>query len=270
MNFIPDFKPPGSHTSKDLWFVFEKGKLLTKTTAGRHDIPDGADLASIGVRPLHEQYFGVLQGRSCYAGTYPGGSDLPDGFCLRDLRALLGHLEEDLIWVAGRANHLLHWHRIHRFCGRCGSPTQSKADERALVCRQCGLVNYPRLSPAVIVAVTRNDRILLARNKGFRIPFYSVLAGFVEPGETLEACAVREIKEEVGISVKDIRYFGSQPWPFPDSLMIGFTAVHAGGEIRVDNVELVDAAWFSRDDLPEIPPPISIARHLIDAFVQGH
>jgi NAD+ diphosphatase len=176
-------------------------------------------------------------------------------------------LEEDLIWIAGRANQLVNWSQTHRHCGRCGQPTEDKTDERAKTCPQCGLVNYPRLSPAIIVAVLKNDRILLGRNKRFKLPFYSVLAGFVEPGETLEECVRREIREEVNISVKNIRYFGSQPWPFPDSLMIAFVADYAGGEIRTDGLEIIDAAWFTKDNLPQIPPKISIARQLIDWFV---
>jgi NAD+ diphosphatase len=249
--------------------VFKEGKLLTRMEHGRHRIPDGTDLVDGGLEPANEQYLGALNNRCCYGATLYRENGCPDHFRFTDLRALIGLLTEDLIWVAGRASHLLYWHRLHRYCGRCGHPTEEKTDERALVCAKCGLVNYPRLSPAVIMAVTRGDRILLARNKRFRHNFYSVLAGFVEPGENLEACVEREIREEVGIGVRDIRYFGSQPWPFPDSLMIGFTAVYADGEITVDNVEIVHADWFTRDDLPRLPPSISIARQLIDAFANN-
>jgi NAD+ diphosphatase len=141
-------------------------------------------------------------------------------------------------------------------------------DERAKICPKCGLVAYPRLSPAVIVAVLRDNCILLAHSHRFPAKFYSVLAGFVEPGETLEECVEREVYEEVGIRVRAIRYFGSQPWPFPDSLMIAFTANYAGGEIRIDHSEIADANWFSANDLPHIPPKISIARQLIDWFLE--
>ena len=131
------------------------------------------------------------------------------------LRTLFGTIREELVWVAGRANQLVDWDQSHRFCGRCGNPNRDKSDERAKICPDCGLINYPRLSPAVITAVLKDDRILLARNKNFKGSMFSVLAGFVEPGETLEDCVKREIQEEVGIGVKNIRYFGSQPWPFP-------------------------------------------------------
>jgi NAD+ diphosphatase len=169
--------------------------------------------------------------------------------------------------VAGRAVQIVAWDLTHRFCSRCATPTPPLAGERAKKCPACGLVSYPRLTPAVIVAVQRGNTILLARNAAFTAAFYSVLAGFVEPGETLEGTVRREIREEVGIEVRDIRYFGSQPWPFPHSLMIGFTANWAAGELRIDERELADAGWFAADALPTIPPKLSIARRLIDAFV---
>ncbi len=134
--------------------------------------------------------------------------------------------------------------------------------------RQCNLTNYPRVSPAIIVAIIRDNQILLARNRRFKGGFFSVLAGFAEPGESLEECVAREVNEEVGIAVKNIRYFGSQPWPFPNSLMVGFIADYAGGRINVDKTEIIEAAWFSAQNLPPIPPKISIARQLIDWFVE--
>ena len=137
-------------------------------------------------------------------------------------RLFFGELDEELVWIAGQANQLVDWNRSHQFCGKCGRQTEDGHDERAKVCPRCRLINYPRVSPAIIVAVVKNDQILLANNMRFKSRYYSVLAGFVEPGETLEECVAREIKEEVGISVKNIRYFASQPWPFPNSLMVGF------------------------------------------------
>jgi NAD+ diphosphatase len=139
--------------------------------------------------------------------------------------------------------------------------------ERAKKCPLCGLVNYPRIAPAVIVLVTRGDEVLLARANNFPAAFYSTLAGFVEPGETLEEAVRREVGEEVGITLDNIKYFGSQPWPYPHSLMIGFTADYAGGDIQVDGRELSDAAWFTRDNMPQIPPKLSIARSLIESYL---
>jgi NAD+ diphosphatase len=189
---------------------------------------------------------------------------------LNTLRRFFGTLDETLIWTAGRANQLIHWSREHRFCGKCGHETEDSRGERAKICPICGLINYPRVSPAIIIAVIKDNQILLARNKRFKNKFFSVLAGFVEPGETLEECAQREIFEEVNLRVKNIRYFGSQPWPFPNSLMVAFTADYGGGKIKEDKLEIIEAGWFSADQLPSIPPRMSIARKLIDWFVENY
>lgn len=267
MTFTPDFRPPGKVDDTALWFLFSEGRLLFVDSRDDRRIPTAADLSSRGCRPADGLPLGRLGERYCFAGEWPGGDPVPEGMAVADLRSLFGSMEERFIWIAGLGHQLVSWHRNHRFCGRCGCRTEDKRDERAKHCPDCGLINYPRLSPAVIVAVVKDDEILLARNKRFRGPFFSVLAGFVEPGETLEECVAREIFEEVGLRVGNIRYFGSQPWPFPDSLMVGFTADYRGGEISLDGKEIAEAAWFARDGLPQIPPRISIARQLIDAFV---
>jgi len=269
MQFIPDFKPLSDERTSALWFIFNKGKLLTKITNDTYAIPDTSDLAESNISPGRSQYLGTLDSRPCYAAELDDGLPDADNFKFKDLRALFRSMDEDLIWVAGRANQLVDWSHTHQYCGICGQSTEDKMDERAKICPQCGLVNYPRLSPAIIVAVVKDNQILLARNKRFKLPFYSVLAGFVEPGESLEECVRREIREEVGLTVKNIRYFGSQPWPFPNSLMIAFVAEHAGGDITIDGSEIMDAAWFSKDKLPQIPPSISIARQLIDWFTHN-
>lgn len=270
MDFTPAFQPPADEKQGTLWFIFEKHKILINCENGACFIPDDKTIAHCGITPTHRLFLGLLGDRSCYAGELSPGELAPEPYAWMDLRTLLDTISEELFWIAGLANHLLDWDRSHRFCGRCGLPTEDKTDERAKHCPACGLINYPRLSPAVIVAVIKGDQLLLARNKRFRGPFYSVLAGFVEPGETLEACVRREIREEVGIEVDNIRYFGSQPWPFPNSLMVGFTADYAGGEIQVDNAELMEADWFSARSLPHVPSRISIARQLIDWFVETH
>ncbi len=270
MSFIPDFKPPSKEPAKALWFIFDHGRLLVKIRKDSCSMPETSDLKTYQSGLLHKQYLGTLDGRPCYAAELAGDNQKGKDLKSRDLRALFGNLDENLIWIAGRANQLVNWNQTHLYCGGCGQLTENKTDERAKICQQCGLTNYPRLSPAVIVAVLKNDKILLGRNKRFKLPFYSVLAGFVEPGETLEQCVKREIREEVGLSLKNIRYFGSQPWPFPNSLMIAFTAEYDDGEIRIDGSEIIDAAWFAKDNLPKIPPKISIARQLIDWFIHNH
>jgi NAD+ diphosphatase len=187
------------------------------------------------------------------------------------LRQLAAPLGETFFALAGRAVQMVAFDQTHRYCGRCGAHMERMAHERAQECPNCGLVGYPRLSPAIIIAVLRRtergEEILLARNHRFPPGRYSVLAGYVEPGETLEECAQREVCEEVGINITHIRYFGSQPWPFPNSLMIGFTAEYESGELAVEEAELADARWFGADALPKLPPTTTIARQLIDWFV---
>jgi len=270
MPFKPDFNPSAVETESALWFIFDKGRLLVKIKGDTCFIPDSFDLDKYKSAVIRKQYLGTLDERPCFAAELSGNGIGDSKLAFKDLRGLFGSIAEDLIWVAGHANQLVNWSQTHQYCGRCGKLTVDKVDERAKICSECGLVNYPRLSPAVIVAVLKNDRILLGRNKRFKLPFYSVLAGFVEPGESLEQCVNREIREEVGIRVKNIRYFGSQPWPFPDSLMLAFIADYAKGDICLDGSEIIEADWFAKDRLPQIPPKISIARQLIDWFVQTH
>ena len=182
------------------------------------------------------------------------------------LRALFDLVTPQRYAQAGLARQLLHWRRAHRFCGACGAPLQRHATERAMVCPACGHTAYPRINPVVITLIARGDRILLTHKAGGLLPFWSLVAGFVEANETLEQAVAREIAEEVGLRVTNIRYAASQPWPFPNNLMFGFTADYESGEITPDGVEIAEAGWFGRDDLPPIPSRVSIARRLIDTF----
>ena len=182
------------------------------------------------------------------------------------LRALFDLVPPEVLAQAGLARQLLHWRLAHRFCGACGTPLARNPAERAMVCPACGHTAYPRINPVVIVLVFRGDQILLERKAGGVLPFWSLVAGFVEAHETLEEAVAREIAEEVGVRVKNIRYAASQPWPFPNNLMFGNTAEYAGGEITPDGKEIAEACWFGRDQLPPIPSRISIARRLIDDF----
>ena len=269
MPFKPDFNISQCKTDSDLWFVFHEGKVVLKKNEKTLSIPCPSDIKYIETQLVGDRYFGLKDDCPCFLAELHPQVNLGDRFESKGLFELFGLLENDMILVAGCAVQLVQWEKNHGYCGRCGERMTDKEDERAKICRRCDLTYYPRLSPAIIVAVTRENQILLARSARFPAGFYRVLAGFVEPGETLEACVAREVFEEVGIVVKNIQYFGSQPWPFPDSLMLGFTAEYADGEIRTDNSEIIDAQWYTRDNLPDIPPKISIARLLIDWFVQG-
>jgi len=247
IGFVPLFAPPASRGEGHIVSVRDRGVRFDEGA-----VPDGA------------LYLGQLDGRACWAVRR---DDEADG-AFTDLYLLWSAVGEVRWAVAGRAVQLLEWADTHRFCGRCATPTEPAPHERAMRCPSCGLVAFPRLAPAVITLVEHPDgRALLARNVGFPVAMYSCLAGFVEPGETLEQAVAREVREEVGVEVGDITYAGSQPWPFPHSLMIGFTARYRSGEIVCAEDEIADAAWFSRDALPTIPPGISIARRLIDAWL---
>ena len=182
------------------------------------------------------------------------------------LRALFDLVPPDTLAQAGLARQLLHWRLAHRFCGACGTPLARHPTERAMACSACGHIAYPRINPVVITLVYRGDQILLVHKAGGVLPFWSLVAGFVEAHETLEKAVAREIAEEVGLRVKNIRYASSQPWPFPNNLMFGFTAEYDSGDITPDGVEISEGGWFGRDNLPPIPSRISIARRLIDAF----
>ena len=194
-------------------------------------------------------------------------SELPGETSLEGLRALFGRLPDAYYTIAGRAIQILHWDQTHQFCGRCGAPTVLAPSDRAKLCPKCGLLSFPRFSPAVIMPVQRR-RSSAGPQPELPEAFYSVLAGFVEPGESLEEAVQREIYEEVALDVTDVRYFGSQPWPFPHQLMIGFTCTYVSGEITPQEGEIVDAGWFSRHgELPRLPGKLSIARRLIDWFL---
>ena len=268
VRFVAALHPPDEAPRAALWFPFRRDQLLVRSDPERAALLAYSELASLGVDFEQAHYLGRLDDLDCYAVELEPDVEPPNDASFEGLRALYGRLPEDHYAIAGRAVQILLWDQTHRFCGRCGTPTVNAPAERAKLCPQCGLLNFPRLSPAVIMLVRRGDEFLLARNRAFAEGFFSVLAGFVEPGESLEEAVAREVHEEVDLHVDDIHYFGSQPWPFPHSLMIGFTASYTSGEIHPQADEIVEAAWFNRHgDLPLLPGKLSIARRLIDAFL---
>jgi len=219
-------------------------------------------LGSTAARTL---YLGRLGGRDCWAAELPKEAPAPAGMSWEGLRTLFSVLDDAHFALAGRAVQLVDWDRTHQFCGRCGTPTAPKREERVRTCPACKLSAYPRVAPAVMMLVRRGDELLLGRGPHFPAGMYSALAGFVEPGESLEQCVEREVGEEVGVRVRNIRYFASQSWPFPHSLMIAFVCDWESGEIRPQEGEIEAANWFKVLQLPKLPSRISIARRLIDA-----
>jgi NAD+ diphosphatase len=250
------------------WFVFRNNALLVSTSPTQPALPLAVSPAELGLAPLRSLYLGTLGDLPCFAAEVDADVPEPQGWDWQALRPLFGVLDDPSFALAGRALQIVDWDRTHRYCGACGTETVSRSDERSRECRPCGLAVYPRLAPAVMALVRRGRELLLARSPRFPKGMYSALAGFVEPGETLEQCLKREVAEEVSVGVRNLRYFGSQPWPFPHSLMIAFLADYASGEARPDESEIEDVQWFDVDTLPDLPGQLSIARRLIDAAVR--
>jgi NAD+ diphosphatase len=267
--FAPGISAPVPGAPRRAWFLCSPEGLWVEEESGQARIPELPADARPEVALDGEHFLGRLGDVDCWAASPARGATPPAGLPPRSLRRLFGLLDEQHFAIAGRALQITHWDLTHRFCGRCGEKTTLAAGERARKCPKCELTAYPRVSPAVIVLVRRGREALLARAANFPGAFYSTLAGFVEAGETLEETVHRELREEAGIEVTDLRYFGSQPWPFPHSLMIGFTVQYLSGEAKADGQELVDAQWFAPEALPQVPPKLSISRALIDAWVES-
>lgn len=259
--------PPEGASHDDAWyFPFIDGQLLCAMEQGAPRPIDADAYRWLEIEREAEIYLGHYRGRSCFAVSARGGSQ--EGFALMDLRGWLGRVDASLFYLAGRARQVVDWQRDHAFCGRCGDAMEDHHVDRARRCGRCGLISYPRLSPSIIVLVRCGSEMLLARNARWPTGMFSTLAGFVEPGESIEQTVHREVREEVGIDVENLRYFGSQPWPFPNSLMLGFHADYAGGDIVCQDGEISEARWFPYDSLPDVPPGTAISRWLIDAFVE--
>ncbi|HET6411590.1 MAG TPA: NAD(+) diphosphatase [Anaeromyxobacter sp.] len=269
-SFVPLWSPPAGDLPLGFWFVFRDRDLLVGAGPSGPTIPrsrpdGGPPLPVTGVRCV-----GRLGQAPCWAAQATDEA-LPEGSSLEPIRDLFDRLDDGLLAVAGRAAQVMDFDRTHRYCGACAACTNLADGGRARRCPRCGATFYPRIAPAMMALVTRKGpagrELLLARGRRFSLPIYSALAGFVEPSETLEESVHREVREEVSIEVRGLRYFASQCWPFPHSLMVAFLAEHAGGEIACDPSEIVDARWFPVDCLPLLPHRLSVARRLIDHAV---
>ncbi len=265
MPFLPAVHPEAEPTPTAWCLAFVEGQLL---------LPSDSEEVVLRPHPLQHlqpladahHYLGRLDALDCWALRL---AEVPAGWRPMPLRAAMMQFPEPLLTLAGRAAQVLEWDRAHRFCGVCGTPTTAHERDRARTCPACGHTAYPRISPAMMALVWRDREILLARAPQFAKGMYSALAGFVEPGESIEECVHREVAEEVGVQVRHLRYYGSQSWPFPHSLMIAFTAEWTGGEIVPQPGEIEEAAWFPIDALPGIPPRFSISGHLIRDTVEA-
>lgn len=267
-DFQPALLPEGDADAPIHWFIFSRGQLLVRPLGTRVELPVASIWPFAKLATARRLYLGSWRGQPCHAAEVESTAP-PPGMQFESLRTLWMRLDEALLGVASHAAQLIEWDRSHQFCGGCGAPTQRRADERARHCVACNAMLYPRLAPVVMVRVLHEGRILLARPPRLAPGVYSVLAGFVEAGETLEQAIQREVLEEVNVRVRNLRYFASQSWPFPHSLMIAFSADYAGGELRADGREIVEAGWFTPDHLPGLPSPMSMAWRLIQDFAAG-
>jgi NAD+ diphosphatase len=274
MHTPKDFEPahvmPDVISGDAIAFAYRGDKLLVSGTPAKDEpppmLPRFSELSALGLDGA-PHFMGTHQAVACIAINLPDDAVEPPGWHFAGLRSLFFRLSEPMLAIAARAFQIIEWDRTHRFCGRCGTPTHNKPGERAKECPACSHIAYPRVSPAMMVLVTRGRELLLARASRFPSGMYSALAGFVEPGETIEDCVRREVLEEVNVEIGPPTYFASQSWAFPHSLMIAFTAEYAGGDMRPSDPEIADAQWFTLDALPPLPTKISISRHLIDATV---
>jgi NAD+ diphosphatase len=264
-SFTPLLQPVAAPRTRT--FAFRGNEILVREPALA--LPDAQATAALGIGESRLFPVGLHGGVYCQAAWLEKDFEARDGFAFRGLRTLFGQVDEETLAIAGRAFQIVDWARSHRYCGVCGRPMRREPGERAMKC-ECGHAAYPRISPAMMVLVKRADAILLARNVAAPPGRFSALAGFLEPGESVEDAIHREVREEVGIEVRDPRYFASQSWPFPGSLMLAFTAEYAGGELRPDRTEIAEARWFGPGDpLPQLSPSQSISRALIDAHLPG-
>ena len=259
-------EPEDADHDDALYFTYIGDEILCISDQGIPRPVTADEFRWLDVEVAYKHFMGRWQGKSCFALAASG--TVPEGFVKVGLRAWLGRVDAAFFYLAGRAKQIVEWNRDHQFCGRCGSETQEHATDRAKQCARCGLISYPRISPSIIVLVRKGDEMLLARNENWPTGMFSTLAGFVEPGESIEQTVHREVREEVGLSVTNLRYFGSQSWPFPNSLMLGFHADYESGDIICQAGEIAEARWFPHTRPPNVPPSTAISGWLIDAFVK--
>lgn len=266
--FVRAYPPGEIPEGPALWFAVQGADLLVRECDGKPVVLQGAaDEALAGLSCDGRYLIGALDGVPCVAVGIADGL-LPDGLHKLGIRALFGRMDPQHYAIAGYAVQMVYWQRTSGFCANCGGRTRPNRSDWGKRCTVCGHTTYPRVSPCIITVVHNGDYVLLAHMPG-RGPVYSLIAGFVEPGESLEDCLRREVREEVGLEVEDIQYFASQPWPFPHQLMCGFFARYSSGEIRIQDTELDGARWFHVSNLPQLPGKLSIARQLLDHWIRS-
>lgn len=247
-----------------LWFIYMKNNLLTIKDMDNIKIPTFEKIEGFKDKLTRIYEIGSFNDTSFFCAELPSNINIPTNVSLIPLNEVATIFNNDIFSICGKAYQILFWDQTHQFCGRCGCKTNTLEKEFAKICPNCNFISYPRISPAIIVGITKGNKMLLAHNKNFPNDIHSTIAGFLEPNETLDECIKREVYEEVGIQIKNIKYFNSQPWPYPNSIMIGFTAEYESGEIIVDGTEITHADWYDKDNLPNLPNETTIARQIIN------
>jgi NAD+ diphosphatase len=267
--FVPGNESAAPPDREGRWFLIQEQNIfLLEGRQGPDRVPLGGVPAGFIGKVESIVHFGAYLGVPCWAGSVEPGLDAPPGFVREKLAPGQIALSDDLLSLCGLAQQATYWEATSWHCPRCGKPTVAIKGERGKRCLRCKYDHYPHLHPAVIVLIRDGDRVLLTRKSFWSKGRYGLVAGFVDIGESLEAAARREIREEVGVEVRDLQYVASQYWPFPSQLMVGFVATYAGGEVRLDHTELEDARWFSVTDLPDLPGRHSIARFILDHYAR--
>ena len=256
-NYQIDFSDEITPTADDYLFIFNKNRELYLTS--ERELPKSLDNFDIEFC----LFIGKFNGKNSFV------VNVYDETSFYDLREVY-EFNPDLYHIAGKAVLVRDWYISHEFCGRCGTPTQIDEKDMMLKCPSCGQVHYPRIAPAIIVAISKENELLMAQHSYHDTIRYALIAGFVEPGESIEEAVHREVLEEVGIKIKNLKYMKSQSWPFPNSLMLGFTAEYESGDIKVDGDEIVKAKWFKRDEIIRYDSDISISDWLIQNFIDTH
>lgn len=255
---------PVADSNDTIWVLLQGGNVVLVESASGLALPEGVfpDWPGADRTPLH---FASLHSRPVCAVSVPAAQPLPSGLVAEPFNAFQERIPADIMTMAGIAKHLLHWQVVGRFCSRCSGPLAQLPDSWGKRCDACSTEQYPPIHPCAIVLIRRNDQLLLIRKPEWPRGRYSLVAGFLDVGESLEECAIREAREETGITIKNVQYVASQAWPFPSQLMVGFVAEYSSGDIQVDGAEIDDARWFTLGHLPDLPARRSIARFLIDS-----
>ena len=247
------------------WFIFQNDCLLLLKKD--NSLPADTELNLMKPYFLRQFHLGVFNHIEYYCAELGSVKQVPDVLYSLPMRQALLFFQHEGYGLAVKAYSIINWDKNHQFCSRCGCVTTRRSQNFERSCPSCGLGFFPRISPSIIVLIKRDDHLLMARSPHFSPGVYGLIAGFVEAGETIEEAVHREVNEEVGLKIKNLEYWGSQPWPFPDSLMLGFTAEYASGEIVMDEIEIEDAGWYRHDNLPGLPSVrLSIAMKLIEDF----